>query len=124
MNNSKIILRSRRPDITFSRSGKISLTSRIVKSLQLRPGDAINITLDNGEFLLYAIHNPVGKLIAQCWPSQKGSRHFCANSVALSRAILDHAGVSSSKAAFYAGYPFSFEDSTFIPIITKNPIIL
>ena len=39
----KLLERTRRPDITFSRNGRISITARVVRLLSLQPGDSINV---------------------------------------------------------------------------------
>ena len=39
----KLLQRTRRPDITFCRNGRISITARVVRLLSLQPGDSINI---------------------------------------------------------------------------------
>ena len=50
-----IIERTRRKDITFYKSGRIDITARVARILNLKQGDSINISKDeNGEFLLFA----------------------------------------------------------------------
>ncbi|MCH5234480.1 MAG: AbrB/MazE/SpoVT family DNA-binding domain-containing protein [Muribaculaceae bacterium] len=112
----------RRPDITLYHFGRIIISARIVKALSLDPGDAINITIHEGEYLLYAIHQPFGRHEAQCYPSKRGSHNFCANSVRLSRALLNAAKVQTLRASFLAGDLLTINDKKYIPIITAHPI--
>ena len=120
---TNIIERTRRPDITFCRSGRINISARVARMLCLKKGDTINIANKNGEFLLFAIPHRPGRHYAQCFPSKNGSLNFCVNSVALARAILNEARVSAFSASFFVGYPIDIEGSIYLPIITKNPII-
>lgn len=116
---------TRRPDITFCRNGRILITARVARILSLRPGDTINIARDNnGEFLLFATHyeNAIGHHVAQCYPTKKGSRNFCANSVSLCRSIFQASNVSGQRAAFMAGEPVVRNYSTYVPIITRRPL--
>ena len=120
---TNLIARTRRPDITFCRSGRINIAARVARVLCLKKGDTINIANFNGEFLLFAIQHPPGRHYAQCFPSKNGSLNFCANSVTLARAILNEARVSASSASFFVGHPIDIEGTLYLPIITKNPII-
>ena len=60
---------TRRPDISFYKSGRIDITARVAKLLDLHAGDVIDIALDDDEYLLYIKHkrgNIVGRHEAQC----------------------------------------------------------
>lgn len=120
----KLLVNTRRPDITFSRNGRIHITARVARMLSLQPGDNINIAHDHGEYLLFATHrdNTIGRHVAQCWPTKKGSRNFCANSVTLCRLLLSESNISADKAAFMVGEPICKEGNIFAPIITKLPL--
>lgn len=118
----KLLAHTRRPDISFSRNGIIRITARLARILTIHAGDILNISIADGEYLLYASHSPVGRHEAQCYPSNKGSNHYCANSVRLCRSLLDAAGINAPKAAFMAGQPFERDDTTYIPIITLRPL--
>lgn len=120
----KLLEQTRRPDISFSRNGKIRITARVARVLSLRPGDILNIVVSNGEYLLYATHftNKIGRHEAQCYPTKKGSENYCANSVRLCRAMFDSIGIESSKAAFMAGEAFENDNTTYLPIITLQPL--
>lgn len=142
-----LIKNTRKPDITFFRDGRILITARIVRILALLPGDAINIAVHNyeipyqreqrqaclgsaecslnftkSEYLLYAIHNPVGRHEAQCYPTKRGSHNFCANSIRLSRALLDACNIPDQKASFMMGEGVVIQNETYCPIITRKPL--
>lgn len=116
---------TRRPDISFSRKrGTIRITARVARVLALRPGDSINIAVSNGEYLLHAIHlvNNIGRHEAQCYPTKKGSRNYCAYSVRLCRSLLDSVGIKADKVAYMVGEAFVRGNTTYVPIITLHPL--
>ena len=47
---------TRRPDVTFYPSGRIDITSRIAKVLNLCEGDVIDIAVNGCEYQLYVKH--------------------------------------------------------------------
>ncbi len=120
----KLLEHTRRPDISFSRKGTIRITARVARVLSLRPGDAINIAVCNGEYLLHATHfaNNIGRHEAQCYPTKKGSENYSANSVRLCRALLDSVGVTADKVAYMVGEAFVRDNTTYVPIITRHPL--
>ncbi len=119
-----LIPQTRRPDITFIRDGRILLAAKLVRALAISPGDSINISRLNGEFLIHASPNSlsIGRHEAMCRPTKKNSNNFCANSTRLARAILDAAGIPANRAAFPVGEAFTLNNKTYIPIITRKPI--
>ena len=122
----KLLEHNRRPDISFSRKrGTIRITARVARVLGLRPGDAINIAVSNGEYLLHAVHvvNGIGRFEAQCYPTKKGSGNYCANCVRLCRCLLDSVGVKADRAAYMVGQPFERDSATYVPIITLHPLL-
>lgn len=121
----KLLEHNRRPDISFSRKrGTIRITARVARVLGLRPGDAINIAVSNGEYYLHAVHitNGIGRFEAQCYPSKRGSGNYCANSVRLCRALLDAVGVNSNKVSFMVGQAVDRGGIIYVPIITLHPL--
>ncbi len=120
----KLLQRTRRPDITFCRNGRIFLTARVVRLLSLRPGDSINIAFHLGEcYLLAARHDgAVGRHAARCHPTKKGSRNYCANSVTLARLMLDRCGVNAERASFMAGKEERRNGELCLPVIFKMPL--
>lgn len=121
----KLLERTRRPDITFCRNGRISITARVVRLLSLQPGDSINIAFHLGEcYLLAARHdNAIGRHIAQCYPTKKGSRNYCANSVMLARLMLDNCNIKEQRASFMVGKQETRDGDVCVPIIFKNPFL-
>lgn len=121
----KLLEHNRRPDISFSRKrGTIRITARVARVLGLRTGDAINIAVSNGEYLLHAIHlsNRIGRFEAQCYPTKKGSSNYCTYCVRLCRSLLDSVGVKSDKVAYMVGQAFECDNTTYVPIITLHPL--
>ena len=120
----KLLERSRRPDISFSRKGIIRITARVARILYLQPGDVINITVNKGEYLLHATHHTknIGRHEAQCYRTKQKSENYCANSIRLCRSLFDSTGVTGDKVAYMIGEPFVQDETTFIPIITQLPL--
>lgn len=120
----KLLERTRRPDITFSRNGRISITARVVRLLSLLPGDSINIAFHLGEcYLMASRHNEnAGRHIAQCYPTKKGSLNYCANSVTLCRLMLDNCKVKEQRASFMVGKEETRDGEIYLPIIYKMPL--
>ena len=117
-----LLQNTRKPDITFYRDGRILITARIARILEIKPGDAINIALDDKEYLLYAKHNLNGRHEAQCYPTKKGSNNLCANSIKLSRALLDKCNILALKASFMVGEVIIIQEQKFCPIIIGKPL--
>lgn len=107
--------RTRRADITFYRNGKIDITSRLTKMLELGEGDVIDIAFDSGEYYLYRMRkaeNLVGRHEAQCHGTHKGRLHPTRNMRAYSKkicsAILKASG-ATDKARVWAGELCTFD---------------
>lgn len=118
----KLLEHTRRPDISFYRNGTIRITTRLARTLSIQPGDALNIAIVNGEYLLYATHNCIGRHEAQCHPSKKGGENYCANSVRLCRAFFNSIGSSANKVAYMVGEAFLKNNTLYVPIITRFPL--
>ena len=121
----KLLEHNRRSDISFDRRrGIIRITAGVARALALRPGDAVNIAVSGGEYLLYAVHlaDSIGRFEAQCWPTKRGSDNYCAYCVRLCRALLDAVGAESDKVAYMTGKAFVRDDITYVPIITLHPL--
>lgn len=127
---SPLLTNSRRPDVTFCPDGRIDITARIAKMLQLQNGDVINIAYHCGEYYLYVALRAsqcVGLHEATVSPTNHGKRHnnnFRAYSKFLCRSISKAAyGCSDRKTRLPAGSPFEMAGyGTVIPLITKNPL--
>ena len=120
----KLLERTRRPDITVCRNGRISITARVARLLSLQPGDSINIAFHLDEcYLLAARHaDAIGRHIAQCHPTKKGSHNYCANSVLLARLLLDYCGIHAQRASFMVGKEETRNGEVYLPIIYKMPL--
>ncbi len=116
----KIISTTRRPDITFHSSGEIYITARVVRILDLDKDSCINVAIEKGEYLLMSerYDGMIGNHTGRCYPVNVGGRYFRANSVKLSKAILDACGVSG-KAALMCGEAILINGKPYLPIITK-----
>ena len=83
---------SRRPDISFHKNGRIDITARVAKKLNLQTGDVIDVAFDGVEYYLYIQHKSnelIGKHESQCFPTKRGSNNFRAYSARLCRNIID-----------------------------------
>lgn len=81
----------RRHDIAFHSNGRIDIASRIVKALEIGPGDVIDIATANGEFWLYVdvrASDACGKYEARCFPTKARSHNFRAWSRRLCSAFI------------------------------------
>ena len=116
----KLLERTRRPDITFSRNGRISITARVVRLISL----SINVAFHLGECYLLAVRhqNAIGRHVAQCHPTKKGSKNYCASSVLLARLMLDNCGIKEQRASFMIGQAEKRDGETVLPIIFKHPL--
>lgn len=113
---------TRKADIIFYSSGRIDITARVVKALDLQPGDVIDVMCGKGEFYLYRKYPAptVGRHEGTAFPTNRKGNHFRVQSKALCAAILQECGVSD-KAKLCVGASVSITDQkNALPIITKN----
>lgn len=121
----KLLEHTRRPDLSFHRNGTIRIAARVARILSLRPGDAVNIAVTDGEYLLYAVRyqNTNYRYEAQCYRSKRGGgENYCANSVRLCRALFNSVGVKSAHVSYMAGDAVEKNGVTYVPIITLHPL--
>ena len=116
-----ILGNSRKPDIVFSSSGRIDITSNVARHLHLRRGDVVDILSDGYEYYLYVkLRAPVGgRHEAMVFPTNSRGNHFRASSRKLCAAILEASG-ENDKARLCIGVPV--EDNLhgiLLPIIIK-----
>ena len=65
-----ILGNTRKADITFYASGRIDISARVAKHLQLSRGDVLDIMIDQDEFYLYVrLRSPNGR--HEAWYSQQ-----------------------------------------------------
>lgn len=93
--------RTRRPDITFYRNGRIDITASVAERLSLRAGDVIDIARGKEEYYLYVrlrrADGAVGRHEAQCYPSKSGTRNFRAYSKKICSSILGISGGNTAR---------------------------
>lgn len=121
---------TRRPDITFGKDGRISITSRVAKLLVMEEGDVIDIMQNKGEYLLYVrlkADEVVGRNEGVVHSSHKRkcfSHHFRASSRKLADAMRDAAGWTDDEPLrLSVGECDAFETiGLAVPIITRRPL--
>lgn len=97
---------TRRSDVIFRADGHFDLTARVVRALDISPGDVVDVLSDGYEYYLYvACHAEsaaFGRYEAQVFPSKPkgGGLHFRGSSSRLCRAML-----SVSHAVYKAALP-------------------
>lgn len=118
----KVLSHTRRADISFLENGRVDITSRVVRLLDIHPGDVLSIVITGGEWYLYVANRAetlVGRHEAQCFPTKKGSRNFRLWSHRLASAVLTECG-GVSRADLAVGPLAGFLGFPAVPIITKN----
>lgn len=106
-------------DLTFHKSGRINISSRIAKGLCLSGGDVIDIAEDNGEYYIYCLRRaPIGRHHGVVYPTSKNGGGFVGSSTTLARAILAVCK-EEEKAALPCGEIVSLPIGAAYPIITK-----
>ena len=97
---------TRRSDLIFRANGHFDLTARVVRELNISPGDVVDVLSDGYEYYLYvACHSQnasCGRFEAQVFPSKPkgGGLHFRGTSSRLCKAML-----SVSNAVHKAALP-------------------
>ena len=115
---------TRRHDITFCADGRIEISARVTRALDIQPGDVIDIAMDERcrEVYLYVKHRqPAGRHKAQCYRTGKGRtcNSLRAHSVEICRQVLDMRGFSCTQAKLPVGDPVD------IPCVGKAlPVII
>lgn len=117
---------TRKPDLTFYKSGRIDISAAVTKALALHKGDVIDIASDGIEYYIYAKYRAatvVGRHRGRCFPSKQGKRksnNMRAHSVALTSVVLriHHADVVSLP----VGCPVNVPQlgGIALPIIIRN----
>lgn len=118
-----ILGNTRKADITFHSSGRISISSRVTKLLSLTSGDVIDIIQGDVETYLYVKHrSPLGRHEGMVFFSNKKGHHLVCHSIKLSRYILQVSG-SPDKVRLCCGSPVDLQPyGISIPIIIKNKL--
>lgn len=112
---------SRRPDITVNAAGRIDITARVARILQLNPGDVIDVCQNGPEYFLYVRFRApevVGRHEGQCRPSSRsGNGSYRTWSVRLAAAIRQAAGSQQLILRLPCGTPQVIDNKVYIPII-------
>lgn len=124
---NSILQNTRRPDISFYPDGRIDITARVAKILNLQEGDVIDIASDGKEYLLYRklkASDIIGRHEGQCHKTKKSVKscnNLRAYSKCLCAAMLNAAG-SFKKACLPIGTETTLpmSDDKAVPIIYKH----
>lgn len=109
-----------RADVKFSSNGRIDITAKVTSILSLKPGDAINIWEEDGEYYLYVKkRNADGKFMAICKENKKGSKYIRVWCKPLAEAVIKITG--GDEAHLMVGEPAWIENlGKALPLITRN----
>lgn len=89
---------TRKPDITFHRSGLIDITAAVVKALGIENGDSLDIIANDFECAVTCIHHSVkGQFQAVCRPSKIGYHNMRCHSKKLTDFICDRFGADKVR---------------------------
>jgi len=128
---TSLLPNSRRPDVIFHPNGRIDITARIAKVLQLQNGDVIDVAVSYDEYLLYVrlrAAECVGRYEATVHPTNKGkhdSNNFRAYSHRLYTSIKQVSRVSDNRPIrLPAGSAVILgpNGSTAVHLITRHPL--
>lgn len=117
-----VIKNIRMPDIYFRHNGQIDITVSVVKSLDIKEGDTINVWKNDDEYYLYAIHNDnsvPGRRKAICRPTKKGTNFMRANCKQLTDYITSL--TNAREAHLFVGQLVELEPiGKALPLIVSN----
>lgn len=110
---------SRRPDIVFYQSGRIQISTKVAKQIELNSGDVIGFCNDNGEYYLYRrAKNPPGSHKCRVIRANVRTGSFIAHSHEITNIFFSICS-GKTKLAIPCGEPIQTEKGITIPIITK-----
>lgn len=116
-----ILGNTRKADITFLRSGRICISSRVSRQLDLKHGDVIDILESYGEYYLYVkYHSPtVGRHEGMVFRSNRNGNHFICSSKRLCSFVFAQYN-EYDKVRLCCGTPINLlHYGTVLPIIIK-----
>ena len=125
---TSLLPNSRRPDVIFHSNGRIDITARIARMLQLQNGDVIDVAVSCEEYLIYVrlrAAECVGRHEATVHPTNKGNNNFRAYSHRLCKSIRSilNGFPAEKPLRLPAGSPVIFgPNGTAVPLITRNPL--
>lgn len=116
---------ARRSDVIFRANGHFDLTARVIRALNISPGDVVDVLSDGCEYYLYVMchseYASCGRFEAQVYPSNRkgGGLHFRGSSSRLCKAMLS-ASNAVDKAALPCGDVVVDENGRqLLPIIVR-----
>lgn len=116
-----ILGNTRKADIVFHSSGRIDITARVAKSLELQHGDVIDIMLCGCEWCLYVKHRApkFGRHEGMVYRSNNKGNHYRVWSKTLCNAVLQECKVAD-KVKLCVGEPMNLNIyGPALPIIIK-----
>lgn len=116
-----VLVTSRRPDLTFSPTGRIDISARVAEILGLRHGDVVGIGEEGGELWIYIRHRApvVGRHEGRVYLSNRGGRACRTWSRCMCGAVLRKCGAPGRKVRLPVGEPEGHPVyGTVLPIIT------
>ena len=121
---NKLLKHTRRHDVTFCRNGCISITARVARTLDIKPGDSVNIAQHENEYLLYAVHADGSgfRRYARCYPTNKGGNNYRTYSVQLCRALMSALNITSDRVSYMVGKSVEINGTIYLPMITRLPL--
>ncbi len=119
-----ILGRTRKADITFHRSGRINISARVAKALELAHGDVVDIMEGLGEVYIYVKYRApvVGRHEGRVFRSNKNGHHCIASSITLCRYVMARCE-NKEKVCLCCGMPVPLQHyGMALPIIIKHPL--
>lgn len=116
-----LLTHQRRPDLTLHPGGRIDIAARVTRLLGLRPGDAIDVATENGEFYLYVRHRATRpnepRYEATVFPTKRGGRNMRTHSRRITAALLRQCH-ATTPARLLCGELITRGDTDYLTIIT------
>jgi hypothetical protein len=96
---TSILPHSRKPDVSFYSDGRIDITARIAKELNLQQGDVIDVVTSGWKYLLYVrlrAADTDGRHEAQVYRTKQNSNNFRTYSRTITDVILEEVSSHTS----------------------------
>lgn len=118
---TSLLGRTRKHDITFHQSGKISISKRIISLLQLHEGDVIDVMHHQGEYYLYVKRKETiaGANRVTIRKAKENHNHFRAYSTTLTSAMRKACGATGDARLCTGNLVALPNIGNVVPIITK-----
>ncbi len=114
--------RTRKADIKVRRNGRIDISARVVRMLGIRPGDVVDLAVDDGEYYLYVrrrhsegVH---GRHEGVCTPTTKNGRGtYRVWSCKLAAPFLGYVPYEVVEVRMPCGVPVEIDGRKYVPVI-------